>query len=346
LIPGISLLAARPSRAIDQVALSIPLTFDRSSVTLSMTRILDALRNRSEILGMSYTRPLPYDASLFVTAFKDFDDRKSYGIFGGLTISFGNGIIASGSLSKTGSGTTGGIEIIKSQPLETGSWGWRVRDYEGSAASRTANVSYRSPVGQAEIGAQQVNGVSRLTAQMDGAVAFVGGNTFFANRINDAFAVVDAGAPNVDVFYENRPVATTGANGMVLVPYLRANQNNSISIDAKNLAADADVPSTKATVVPADRSAALLKFGISQNARNAVVVVKGVDGRAIPAGSHARVENGEEAIVGYGGEIYLRGLKDVNVVLVDRPEGGPCRAEFEYRPTPGTRVVIEDVVCR
>jgi outer membrane usher protein len=75
-------------------------------------------------------------------------------------------------------------------------------------------------------------------------------------------------------------------------------------------------------------------------------VVKGVDGRGIPTGSHARLEDGEEAIVGYGGEIYLRGLKDNNVLLIDRPEGGPCRAGFEYRPAPGTRVVINDVICR
>jgi outer membrane usher protein len=346
LVPGVSLMATHPARSIDQVALNIPLTFDRSSVTLSMTRMLDALNNRYAILGLSYSRPLPYDASLFVTAFRDFDASKSYGIFAGLTISFGKGITAAASTSRTGAGTSGGVEVIKSQPLEADSWGWKIRDFEGSVPSRAATASYRSSVGQAEVGVQQVNGLTQATAQMDGAVALVGGNIFFANRINDAFAVVDAGAPNVDVFYENRPVATTGSNGMVLVPYLRAYQNNSISIDAKNLPADADVPTTKATVVPSDRAAALLKFGISQDARNAVVVVKGVDGHAIAAGSHARLAGGEEAMVGYGGEIYLRGLKDSNVVLVDRAGGGSCRADFEFHSTPGTRVVINDVVCR
>ena len=38
-----------------------------------------------------------------------------------------------------------------------------------------------------------------VEAQVDGAVAFVGGGTFFSNRIDDAFAVVDAGSPDVDV---------------------------------------------------------------------------------------------------------------------------------------------------
>jgi outer membrane usher protein len=346
LVPGVSLMASHPTRSIDQLALSVPLSFDHSSVTLSMTRMLDALNNRYAILGMSYTRPLLHDASLFLTAFKDFDDSKSYGFFGGLTISFGNGITAAASTSRTGSGVTGGVEVSKSQPLETDSWGWKIRDFEGSTPLRTASASYRSSVGQMEVGVQQVNGLTQATAQMDGAVAFVGGNTFFTNRINDAFAVVDAGAPNVDVFYENRPVGTTGSSGMVLVPYLRAYQNNSISIDAKNLPADADVPMTKATVVPLDRAAALVKFGIAQDTRNALVMVNGVDGRAIPAGSHAHLADGEEAMVGYGGEIFLRGLNDRNTLVVDRAGGGSCRADFEFHPNPGVRVVINDVVCR
>jgi outer membrane usher protein len=347
LVPGILLLPTRPARAIDQIAFNVPLRFDPSSVTISITRMQDALNNRNDILGVSYSRPLPCNASLFMTAFKDFADRKSFGIFGGLTMSFGDGMTATASIAKTGAGLAGGVEVIKSQPLETDSWGWRIRDSEGAAPSRAATVSYRSSVGRVELGAQQINGKTQATAQMDGAVAFLGGSTFFANRIDDAFAVVDAGAPNVDVFYENRPVATTGKNGMVLVPYLRAYQNNSISIDAKNLAADADVPSTKANVVPLDRGAALLKFGVSQDARNAVVVVKGVDGRAIQAGSHARMaDGGEDVMVGYDGEVYLRGLKEQNVLMIDRAGTSACRADFAYQPTPGRNVVIRDVVCR
>lgn len=347
LVPGISLLPSRPPRALDQVALNIPLSFDRSSVTVSMTRLVDAVNNRNQILAASYSRPLPYNASVFMTAFKDFDDKRSFGIFAGLTMSFGSGITAASSVSKTGNGLAGGVEVIKSQPLENDSWGWRVRDFEGANPSRAATVSYRSSVGRVEVGAQQVAGATQATAQVDGAVAFLGGGTFFSNRIDDAFAVVDAGAPDVDVFYENRPVATTGSNGMVLIPYLRAYQNNSISIDAKNLAVDADVPRTKTAVVPTDRGAALVKFGVAQDARNAVVVIKAADGLAIPVGSRVRMaDNGEEAVIGYGGEVYLRGLKEKNALLVDQSSGPSCRAEFDYRPVPGSRVVINDVVCR
>src|SRR6201999_1950676 len=101
----------------------------------------------------------------------------------------------------------------------------------------------------------------------------------------------------------------------------------------KNLPADADVPATKTTVVPPDRGAALVKFGVSQDARNALVIVKGADGKAMPAGSHARLAEGEEAMIGYGGEVYLRGLNERNVLSVDRAGGGSCRAYFDFHPT-------------
>jgi len=347
LAPGISALASRPPRAIDQIALSAPFAFDSSSVTLSMTRMQDALNNRYNIVGLSYSRPLPYQASLFVTAFKDFDDRKSFGFFGGLTMSLSDGISASSSVAKTGASLVGGVEVIKSQTLENGSWGWRIRDLEGSVPSRVATASYRSSFGRAEVGIQQINRNTQGTLQLEGGLAFVGGKTFLTNRIDDAFAVVDAGAPNVDVFYENRPVGTTGAGGMVLIPYLRAYQSNLISIDAKNLAIDADVPSTKKMVVPAGRGAALVKFGVSQDARNALIMVKDEKGRPLAAGSHARLDQAkDDAMVGYGGEVYLLGLKDHNILIIDRAEGGSCRAEFDYHPAPGERVVIKDVVCR
>src|SRR6185369_5633332 len=98
---------------------------------------------------------------------------------------------------------------------------------------------------------------------------------------------------------------------------------------------------TKSVVVPSDRGAALVKFGVAQDTRNAVVVIKAVDGAVVPVGSLVRVaDGGEEAVMGYGGEVYLRGLKPQNTLLVDRAGGSSCRVDFEYRPAPGNRVVI------
>jgi outer membrane usher protein len=369
LFSNLSPIANKPARAIDQIAFNVPLSFDVSSLNISMTRMRDALDNRYDILGLSYSRPVTSTSSLFVTAFKDFANSRSYGLFGGLTMTFGGNVTATGVASKTAAETTGGIDLVKAQSNEPGSWGWRLRDYEGSSPTRAGALSYRSSFGRAEVGAEQINGTLHTTGQFDGAVAMVGGGVFLANRMDDAFAVIDAGAPNVDVFFENRPLATTGTNGLALVPNLRPYQKNWISIDPKNLAVDADVPMTKAAVVPPDRGAALIKFGISSQAHGAVVVLKTADGKAVRAGAHARLQtsaraqpaeqpqsdnrtghdtgnNMGEAVVGYGGEVYVRGLQDHNKLYVERADGPPCEAGFDYHPGHDSQVVIRDVVCR
>ena len=90
--------------------------------------------------------------------------------------------------------------------MQSGSYGWRVRDSEGAVAARSAAGSYRSSVATIQAGVEQSQGtVLRGSAQIDGAFAAMGGGVFASNRIDDSFAVVDAGKPGVPVLYE--PVA-------------------------------------------------------------------------------------------------------------------------------------------
>jgi outer membrane usher protein len=346
-LTGVALPSTRPPKAIDQAALSVPLRFDPSSVTLSFTHLRDALDNSYEILGASYSRAIWRNTSLFVSGFEDFAGRRNFGVFAGITVALGNGITASASSSVTRSGIEGGVDVIKSQSSEVDTWGWRIRDREGTTGYRQAAASYRAEAGQAQVGIEQFGKQQRANAQWEGAIVYAADNFFFTNRIDDAFAVVDVGAPDVDVFYENRPAGRTNAAGAALIPSLRAYQTNWISIDAKNLPVDADVPRTKEAVVPAGRSGAVVKFGISTDARSAVVALQTASGKPVPPGSVARLEGSEEHfVVGYDGETYVRGLAQQNLLVVELPEGSSCRASFPYRPTDGTRVAIEGVICR
>src|SRR6185503_7158526 len=91
-----------------------------------------------------------------------------------------------------------------------GSFGYRLTDSEstakGTAGSRSAGVAYMGDYARAEVTANQSRGNVSGTASLDGAIVVAGGGVFLSNRIDDAFAVVDVGVPNVDVFSENRPV--------------------------------------------------------------------------------------------------------------------------------------------
>src|SRR5690606_20650394 len=116
------------------------------------------------------------------------------------------------------------------------------------------------------------------------SVVVAGGGVFLSRRIDDAFAVVDAGAPGVEVSAENRPVGRTGRSGKILVPDLRAYEANSVSIDPAALPLDAAVGVTKQTVRPAHRAGARVDFGVEASAREALIALVGGDGRPLEVG--------------------------------------------------------------
>jgi outer membrane usher protein len=143
-----------------------------------------------------------------------------------------------------------------------------------------------------------------------------GSDVFFANRIDDAFAVVDAGAPGVEIFHENRPVAVTDQNGKAIVPSLNAYQPNKISIDPLNLPLDASIASTQDVFVPARRSGIFADFGIKTRIASAIVILTRPGGQPLQAGVRGKTANGQSFIVGYDGRAFIEGLESQNRVTV------------------------------
>ena len=191
---------------------------------------------------------------------------------------------------------------------------------------------------------QGSNGVV-ATAEMEGAVATMGGGVFFANRIDDAFAVVETGVPGVEVFHENRPAAMTDSSGRALIPGLRSYQRNKIAIDTTKLPVDADISTTEGYVTPADRSGVLLNFAVRTDVKPAIVVFNGADGKPLPAGARGQIEGGESFTVGYDGRAYVKDLgaeNKVTITMVDRE----CHASFGYQAHPNEQVVISGVACQ
>ncbi|WP_319945974.1 fimbria/pilus outer membrane usher protein [Mesorhizobium sp. AR07] len=238
-------------------------------------------------------------------------------------------------------------DVSKSERPEDGSVGWRLSTSEGNTPNRSADVSYRAPVARVEAGVQQYGNDFRATAEVDGAIALAGGSVFATNRIDDAFAVVDAGVPGVAVQYQNRPIGRTNSRGLILIPGLKSYEPNTVSIDPSNLPVDADVPSTKDIVVPADRSGVVIRFGVSNKPKAALVSFIDKGGAPLEAGVSGRLENSLETfVVGYDGEAYIHGLERQNAIVIERADGSTCAAQFAYDPAPGQQVQIGNVVCQ
>jgi outer membrane usher protein len=221
-----------------------------------------------------------------------------------------------------------------------------VRDAEGGAAYRAADVSYRSGYGVADVGVQQHNGMVGGSAQIDGSVAAMGDGVFIGNRIRDSFAVVDAGVPGVAVSQNNRPIGVTGLWGKLLVPDLRSYQSNRIGIDPSGLPTTAEAEATQKTIVPANHGGVYVDFGVKKDVRAAIVVLTRKDGKFLPPGSKGRLAGSEESfVVGYDGQAYVKHLAASNNLVADDGEA-ECRAAFPYSPAAGKRTTIGPVICQ
>jgi len=335
-----------PPKFLDTISASFPMPFDKGSLGVGFVHLGTADGKVSEIVTLSYARPLVWDASLFVSAFTDLKDRKTGGIFAGISVALGKSTAASTGVAATRRGINFTADAGKSVDTEVGSYGWQIHDSEGTVTNRSAAGTYRSAIAQVDGNVWQRPGTAGGSVVVSGAVAAMGNNVFVSNRIEDSFAVVDTGTPGVDVFYENRPAGRTDSKGQVLVPTLRSYQSNKITIDPANLPVNADISETQSFVTPADRSGVLVRFGVKTDVKSAVVVLTDKSGKFLPVGSSGQLEGTEEPfVVGYDGRAYVKGLGETNTVVVTLAQG-ECRAVFPYAAQSDTQVVIGPVTCQ
>jgi outer membrane usher protein len=168
---------------------------------------------------------------------------------------------------------------------------------------------------------------------------------FLANRVDDAFAVVETGVQGLEVFHENRPVGRTDSRGRAFIPGLRAHDKNKIAIDPRDAPLTAEINSVQDIVVPANRSGVRVDMAVRTDTSSAIVVLSRPDGRPVPAGSRGEVLGGDSFVVGYDGRAFVKNLKAENQVTVEL-EDGRCHAAFNYAARDHQQVVISPVVCR
>jgi outer membrane usher protein len=330
-------------KALYRVSAGFPIPFDGSTVSANYIH-LDNEFGRSDIVSGSWSRTFDRAGTLGVTAFADLADKRIRGIFFSWSVPLGE----TGSMS---AGLSGGESAARSfdaiKPLQqaAGSYGWRVSGRDGSAGGGTAAAAYRSPYGKVEGAVAHNRSGSAATLEVDGAVATLGGGVFLANRVDDAFAVVETGVPDLEVFHENRSVGRTDSRGRAFIPALRAYEKNKIAIDPQNAPLTAEINSVEDIVAPTDRSGVLVDMRVRTDTASAIVVLSGPDGRPIPAGSPGQVLGGEGFVVGYDGRAFIKNLAAENQVAVELPEG-PCLATFSYTARQDQQVVISPVVCR
>lgn len=335
----------RPPKAVDQFSVSLPQLPENINLNFSYTQIKTAESNKSRILGMTASRAIGKSGNIFLSAYKDIDNNKTFGIFAGVSWTLNENISTSGGISANGDSLTASAEIVKSEKAEVGGTGWRLRGSHGSSNIMAARGSYRGPIGRMEAGINKSNETSYANAQFDGSIVLSDGDIFFANRIDDAFGVANVGAPDVDVLLENRAVGKTNKSGKLLLTGLRSYEQNTIAIDPTNLPIDASIEATQLVVSPADRGGSVADFKVNSQNSAALITLRDAGGAFIETGSIAYLNDSTEFMVGYDGQVYLNGIETSNRIIVRSPSGNECVVMFTIPEKKRDRVTIPDAIC-
>jgi outer membrane usher protein len=338
--------STRPPEALDQISLAIPLAFDASSLNLSFTHIEDD-EDESEVVSLSYDRPLFSQSTFFASAYADLDDSDEIGAYAGISVRFGGHVTGTTGVEYNARHANAFVDVMKPDSDEEGSYGWRLRVAAGDTVNTRASAAYVARHARIEAGAQQYGDAVNAAAQVSGAVVAADGDLFLSRQIYDSFAIVDVGAPGVEVIAANRTAGLSGRSGKLVVPRLTAYEKNRIAVDPKNLPVDADIPETSRIVVPADKTGVVVSFNARANGKSALVQFVDAGDRLLEAGLAGRIDAGNaEFIVGYDGEAYITRLGSANSVTIDLADGTQCHAQFDFREVPGEQQLISGVPCR
>jgi outer membrane usher protein len=344
--PLLRLFSRSVPDAVDQLSLGSGLPYDLGTLGLSYTHIDRIDKPEVHLATATYSRSLFYDVSFYGSAFHDFGEEKDSGVYAGFSMPLGDYGSLSTGVKHDKDGTGYSASTSKSLGEAPGSTGWYASVDSGEESSAAAALSYRTSVATGTARVRSHASGTAASGEITGSIAATGDGVYFANYINDGFAVVDAGAAGVPVMLENRKVAVTGSDGTVLVTGLRAYEPNKISIDAVQVPLDTEITETEHIAVPRERAGVRVTFNAKTTSGTALVVVKLANGSYPPAGSRVVVEGSEaEYVAGYDGQVYLEGLTGSHTLTVTLDDS-QCRAELTYAPSDDNFTTIDPVICQ
>jgi outer membrane usher protein len=345
--------AALPPRSLLQVALSTPVTLkflDRLvdtpvlSVSYGQSRSVGA--RRRSLLSAALRFLTAGRVSVQASAYASASGLRERGVFIGVTAPLGGDLSGSAGLSQSGGRTAPYAEVRREERLQPGDVAWRLRADEGAGARVEGEAVYRSTVGRLAARAASDDGAARLEGRIDGALVWMGGPMLAPDRVDGAFAVVDVGAPRVQVLQDNRPVGRSDGRGRLLALNLNAFSPNTLSIEETEMPLDFTATQTRVSVRPPYGAGAWVRFGVSHAPLQGLVGLRLANGDAAPAGARATLNGGaQEVLVGYDGLAFVVSSTPRNSLRIDLGGGRACTATFTLTANGKGIVHVPDTVC-
>ena len=332
--------------ATDRVTLALPL-FASQTFSVSYIGFKYPQTQPSQIGSATYTVNFGNLASANLSAYKDFKQHDSRGVFLSVSFGLGNNTSVNANVGRQSGQSNYNVNATR-PPDYDGGWGWGVQTGDaGSSPYRQAQVQYLGKGGEVTLVGQDINRQGTASLDVTGTVVLMDGSVQPSRRIYDGFALVSTdGVAGIPVLHENRVIGVTDRGGHFLVPDLNAYQDNQVGIDGMKLPADARIDTTSLQLVPQAQSGVLARFGVTRYSA-ASVILQGPDGKLLPAGASVHhEESGKDTIVGYDGLTFVEGLQPDNHLVIDS-DSLHCKVEFAFeRPGDGSLPTIGPLTCR
>ncbi len=336
-------------RSTLSLRLGFPIGEEGASLSLNHVNQQYWGQSGNRLWSVNYSRNLSREffLTMFATQSKS-EASTSHTIGFAISHYFGERTSSTVQLTQQNAGNDSVLQLQKNLPEGPG-FGYRLLAEEGLNKRQEASGSWQTGIGTYTAGAAQQSGNTSTRLGASGGVAFLGGSTFLSRRINDSFAVVNAGGyPDVRVNYENRLAGITDSRGLALIPHLRPYQQNRISVEEEDLPIEAQIEKRELLLTPALRSGTYADFPIRTIHGGTLTIVL-EDGSFIPSGATAMLlDQEDEYPVGLRGEVFLPKLAASNELLVvwkgqgcqiivNLPPGSPPLAYLGRRTCRGVR---------
>jgi len=300
-----------------------------------------------EVGSLSYNVTLPGIGFLSFVLLRTLGITNQTQFFATFTIPFGRDYTATIATNRARSDNGSWVAdnsftFQKNLPAGDG-YGYLLRATNNS--QRLASLALQNAFGtySAEVASQKGTTGERISAA--GGIGWVGDRPFFSRLIQDGFALIRVGFPNVRVYANNQPIGRTDAYGDLIIPRLLAYQKNLITVEQLDLPLDVEIGKLELDATPYFRSGTVVEFPI-RRVRNALLQIVLEDGGPLPAGAMVRVAEQKETFpVGLGGIAYVTGLAAANRIVVEW-RGKSCALEFPLPDTAEPQARIGPLVCK
>ncbi|CAJ0999209.1 fimbria/pilus outer membrane usher protein [Sodalis praecaptivus] len=292
---------------------NLPLSLARyGSLGAAYVAIRSAQGERTQLWNLSWSKLLWGDASLFVAG--SYTPLQA-GCSGALAL-----VVPFGALSNASVG-------VERSPNGGLSWDVAYARQRRAQDYRQGMLGWRNPLMEIDGGIYGYGAENTVWNDLSGTLVLMDGQVLAANGLNNSFALVKTGYPNVEVSYENQPAGVTNAKGYLLVPGVSAYYPAKYAINTLDLPPDITATQVEQRLTIRQQSGYTVNFGVKK-LRAALVILHDGQGQSLPVATQLTRAGQPTDFVGWDGQAWLDNLSEENLITAQTPDGRRCQARL------------------